>query len=442
MVVSNGFYLTDMQTCNGCLNLNVQRLCYAAQQCTLARCIGTLTNQNRPLCGIGKTGQAVLISFIVLLETAWNIFLETITTILGLALSPTPLQDGIQVRWIDDGFYGAICSCKDALVSFISILTSVINFVVQSVTREPLSYTDAGAQRLDSNFQAMFTLVITSFNSLLSQIMLAILYIFIVIQKVAICEMGALMALVSKTGFQVTIGIPEIQDASDRSLGKCLTQFHHESINTPSEGKNLLNFGSLVGDIVSSMSKAGVRSVLEVIKHPIDALITWTIGVITGVQDVIQTIDMAHCKLPDFYMKVCFYFFQFFSIFQIFDRSYGRMSSSAPATTRATRFHKSEQTRITLSEPSGVLELSTCWVTTRTQSSSSTLSPSTSCEGTWWASMRTCSARPAWVRQLQIQPPGWKPTASPSDQLHPFWRRRGFPPSPSLPGEKTFSIFN
>ena len=36
-----------MQTCNGCVNLNVQRLCYGAQQCTLARCIGTLTNQNR-----------------------------------------------------------------------------------------------------------------------------------------------------------------------------------------------------------------------------------------------------------------------------------------------------------------------------------------------------------------------------------------------------------
>ena len=35
------------QTCNGCIDLNVQRLCYGAQQCTIARCIGTLTNQNR-----------------------------------------------------------------------------------------------------------------------------------------------------------------------------------------------------------------------------------------------------------------------------------------------------------------------------------------------------------------------------------------------------------
>ena len=37
----------NYQTCNGCVDLDVQRLCYGAQQCTIARCIGTLTNQNR-----------------------------------------------------------------------------------------------------------------------------------------------------------------------------------------------------------------------------------------------------------------------------------------------------------------------------------------------------------------------------------------------------------
>ena len=90
----------DYQTCNGCIDLNVQRLCYGAQQCTIARCIGTLTNQNRPLCGIGQTGQAVFTTMIVLVNSAWNIFVETLTTIIGLTLATKddPLSQSIRIR--------------------------------------------------------------------------------------------------------------------------------------------------------------------------------------------------------------------------------------------------------------------------------------------------------------------------------------------------------
>lgn len=87
----------DYQTCNGCADLNIMRLCYGAQQCTLARCIGTLVNQNRPLCGIGQTGQAVFTTMVVLINAAWNIFSETLTTVLGLSLDDTT-HKGIQVR--------------------------------------------------------------------------------------------------------------------------------------------------------------------------------------------------------------------------------------------------------------------------------------------------------------------------------------------------------
>ena len=45
---------------------------------------------------------------------------------------------------------------------------------------------------------------------------------------------------------------------------------------------------------------------MEMFKHPVDAAFTWSIGVLTGIQDVVQTIDMANCKLPDFYMQDVF----------------------------------------------------------------------------------------------------------------------------------------
>lgn len=199
------------QTCNGCIDLNVQRLCYSAQQCTLARCIGTLTNQNRPMCGIGQTGKAVYMVNVVMAETVWQIFIETITTIVGLSLTLDPLKRGIQVKWIDDSFFAAMCTAKDASASFISIITSVINFIARSVTKSPVTYVETGAQRLDSNFQAMFTLIVTSLNNMLNQIALGLLYPLMAMQKVLVCELNTVTSVVSQSGFHITIGIPEIQ---------------------------------------------------------------------------------------------------------------------------------------------------------------------------------------------------------------------------------------
>ena len=117
----------------------------------------------------------------------------------------------MQVRWIDDGFYSAICSAKDASATFISILTSVINFIVQSVAAKPVSYMEMGAQKVDSNFEAMFTMVVTSLNNLLNQVALMMFYPFLAMQKVAVCQTSSVMALVENAGFKITIGVPEIQ---------------------------------------------------------------------------------------------------------------------------------------------------------------------------------------------------------------------------------------
>lgn len=202
----------NYQTCNGCVDLNVQRLCYGAQQCTIARCIGTLTNQNRPLCGIGKTAEALYITQMSLIQGAYNIVVETVSTLIGFGLKNYEEEKKIGIlRWMDDAFFSTMCSAKDAIASFVSILTSVINFVVQSVTQKPVTYLEMGAQRVDSNFQSMFTLVITAFNNLLNQMFLGYLYPFFALQKTTICQLNTVMAFVDVTGYKLTIGMPEIQ---------------------------------------------------------------------------------------------------------------------------------------------------------------------------------------------------------------------------------------
>jgi hypothetical protein len=337
----------DYQTCNGCIDLNVQRLCYAAQQCTLAKCIGTLTNQNRPLCGIGKTGEAMFTTQVVMIEASWRMFVEGVTTIIDLSLSSSTdsNDDGFQVKWIDDGFYSSICTAKDATAAFISVLTSTINIIVQYVgEQQPVTYMEMNAQKVDSNFQAMFTMIVTSMNNLLNQIAIGIFYVYMAMQKIIVCETNSIVALISNTGFEIYIGIPEIQKKSDQAMGKCLTTFYSESLNTPPEGGNLEAFALLTGDISKQLAGTAVSVYLEQFKHPIDAAFTWMIGVLTGVQDVIQTIDMAHCKLPDFFMKVraCVCLCTYAYLYRLpitHTQKKNRTSSSAPALIPPTRSH-------------------------------------------------------------------------------------------------------
>lgn len=68
----------NTQSCNGCPSLDLMRLCYAAQQCTLVRCIGTLTNQNRPLCGLGQHVQALFIKAIASYQQMWAVMMQAI----------------------------------------------------------------------------------------------------------------------------------------------------------------------------------------------------------------------------------------------------------------------------------------------------------------------------------------------------------------------------
>lgn len=70
---------------------------------------------------------------------------------------------------------------------------------------------EMGAHKVDSNFQAMFTLVLTSFNSMLQQLALGPFYVLFAIQKIVVCQTDGIVALVADTGFKITIGIPEIQ---------------------------------------------------------------------------------------------------------------------------------------------------------------------------------------------------------------------------------------
>eukprot|EP00961_Rhodomonas_salina_P270388 3653069-Rhodomonas_salina.1 len=53
----------------------------------------------------------------------------------------------------------------------------------------------------------------------------------------------------------------------------------------------------------STMTKIKESMPLETVVHYLDAAITWAIGVVKALQDVLQVADIRNCRIPDLSMK-------------------------------------------------------------------------------------------------------------------------------------------
>jgi hypothetical protein len=94
----------DRRSCLGCGTLKLQALCYAAQQCSIVQCVGTVVNQNRPLCNVGLVLKSYMDGVLAMTLGAWLVFTESYTGILDAALLG-PSQS-TNIEWVDDAFFG------------------------------------------------------------------------------------------------------------------------------------------------------------------------------------------------------------------------------------------------------------------------------------------------------------------------------------------------
>ena len=104
------YHSCNRRSCLGCGTLRLQALCYTAQQCSVVSCIGTVVNQNRPLCNVGLVMKSYAEGTLSMMLGAWLIFTETYTGILDAALLGP--SKSTSIGWVDDAFFGYICSAK------------------------------------------------------------------------------------------------------------------------------------------------------------------------------------------------------------------------------------------------------------------------------------------------------------------------------------------
>lgn len=174
----------DERGCEGCLDLQAQRLCQAYARCALINCIGTPVNQRRPLCGIGNLLRSIGRMGLLSVQSAWTIFAEMLT--LTLRLSLMSMKEAY-LLWPEDSFLCAVCQAKDSSASFFSILTATINSALQ-LGRANIGYMYGGASNVDTNADAVLTLTSTSINAFMHQLALFPLYALAIAHQILMCQ--------------------------------------------------------------------------------------------------------------------------------------------------------------------------------------------------------------------------------------------------------------
>ena len=284
-VTTTSVQACSLSSCIGCTQLAVQRLCFAAQQCQIARCIGSQVNQLRPLCAVGGVTESTYFAMLAGIQGIWSIIASTLVTIIQTSGG---LKPPVSIDWPDQVFYGLVCSMKDAIASQISILTSTVNGVVQ--VSMPIAQSLLG-EPVDNQFLAMFSLTMTSVTNFLFQICLAPLYAAIAVQKVVVCQANSLIGVIAGPN-HIMIGDPEIQTASSAAAGICIAQVFSENAQGMNSGMdNELSSSQGSSQLLLKLGGLSLSLPLDALKHPIDVLFTYAQGVILGLQDVLQTVD-------------------------------------------------------------------------------------------------------------------------------------------------------
>ena len=276
----------SLNSCIGCTRLAVQRLCFAAQQCQVARCIGSQVNQLRPLCAVGGITESSYFALLSGIQGVWSIIASTLVTIIQTSGGLDPPKS---IEWPDQVFYGLVCSMKDITASQVSVLTSSVNGIVQAAA--PLAYA-AGGEPTDNKFLAMFSLTMTSITNFLFQLSLAPLYAAIAVQKVMVCQANSLIGIVAEGDNHISIGDPDIQTASSAAAGICMTQVFTENAqgtNSGMDNDEANGFGA--SQLLLKLGGLALSLPLDAMKHPMDVMFTYAQGVILGLQDILQTVD-------------------------------------------------------------------------------------------------------------------------------------------------------
>jgi hypothetical protein len=195
---------------------------------------------------------------------------------------------------MDVAFNAYICETKDIVLDICGMITSTINLFLSVIS---IPSNDPNSILLDQYGDATNSMLMSSVTFFLGQLSLGLLYPTIALKKAMLCRGTDLLAILDFRQLVVSVQEVETVDMNEAIAGRCLTSYYSEQLQESQSP------GAGFRPIVSSMMSKSLSFLVSLpfgdIKHLADALLTYVISVIRGVQDLIVTADRKNCKIID-----------------------------------------------------------------------------------------------------------------------------------------------
>lgn len=286
-----------VETCMGCQTtpastednyISLQSKCQAAQQCALAKCVGTPVNLRSPLCNIGAVLSSRLDMYKVGMIGLYQALSASIIMVVELSEQRREIYS---VKWPEDAFVSSVCASKDVVVEISAGFTSIIGSTIVDFQNTANALTDSEVFVIDSRWNAQFFMGLHAITKLISSILMVPVYSAMALQRCLTCLTNDLfMTLDNVSGGFVRLDFGGVHDK-----GVCLSENVGERMRELNVREDLDEVSSIVTEIQDIVR----MQPYDKISHILDSGFAYLIGIVDGIMDVAQTIDFQKCKLPD-----------------------------------------------------------------------------------------------------------------------------------------------
>jgi len=147
-----------------------------------------------------------------------------------------------------------------------------------------------------NEINAASTLAIASLTNFFAHLCYFVFYAYFASYQTFACGTNSVLAVFDVTGSSVRLTPGEGWDTVG---GQCVTKMVDESLSDFGAGGTPGTLLDALNDMSTTLTKAGSSLPLDMQVHTLDAIITWALGVVHALQDLLQVVDTGNCRLPD-----------------------------------------------------------------------------------------------------------------------------------------------
>jgi hypothetical protein len=301
---SNLIVKCSTSSCVGCTSPRLRLLCAQAQNCILAKCVGTVVQTRNVFCGIGNVFESMSKHAII----TWNAMYNTIVELLLIAMKGIngEMVQVIALKFPTDEFYALLCSVKDSFANMVGLGMSIIqmlssNLFSSSGLVQGLSI--SGDNEEIGVLMGEKTLKIKSignmfFNMLIGSTLLPTM----ALHKFLICTINS--SLASEFNDLGSLSVSFVDVAMDKTWLECSKVGGMSSIlNNIDMGTSLDNTVATFAQFSISLLSGLGQTILYALQLSFDATADFFISLVWSLQDIITTFNVRACKVPNYALR-------------------------------------------------------------------------------------------------------------------------------------------